>query len=148
MKGIEENLTKTQDTNTKERFLDNNSLKSMFPYFDFSKDDIGYHEPVKAGYVNPRKQVMAQIVVASSRGCDVIRDVVTGIIQADNDNNRIHRIVTEKGKLIYAKRVLLATGVFTCVHNLLPNHVKLKFKAMPQTVTLALISEEDARCLK
>ncbi|KAJ8303610.1 hypothetical protein KUTeg_020006 [Tegillarca granosa] len=135
------------ETESEKMFLDNKSLKSMFPYFDFSKDDIGYYMPVNAGYLNPRKQVMAQIIVASNQGCDVIRDVVTGIITG-NDETQIHRIVTEKGKLIYAKKVLLATGVFTEIHNLLPNHVRIKFKAIPKTVTLAQVSDDDARRLK
>lgn len=124
--------------------LDNRQLKSKFPYFDFAPDDLGIAEEKKAGIINPRKIVMAQISIASKNGCDVIRDTVTRIVRQPDGNSRV---VTENGRTILTRKVLLATNVFTEVHDLLGD-LRPLYVPMPQTVTLAEISPDDAERLR
>ncbi|OWF52193.1 uncharacterized protein LOC110448083 [Mizuhopecten yessoensis] len=120
--------------------LDSKQLKSKFPFFNFSSEDQGLMEENEAGIINPRKMVMAQISVASKNGCDVIRETVTGIVQQPDGNSRV---VMGNGRLMIARKVLLATNVFTEIHNLLGN-VRPLYVPMPQTVSLAEISSVDA----
>ncbi|XP_060068773.1 uncharacterized protein LOC132548891 [Ylistrum balloti] len=119
--------------------LNNCQMKNKFPYFNFSSEDQGVMEE-NAGIINPRKMVMAQISVASKNGCDVIRETVTNIFRQPDGHSRIK---TETGRLIIARKVLLATNVFTELHNLLGN-IRPLYVPMPQTVTLAEISPADA----
>ncbi|XP_061171965.1 uncharacterized protein LOC133181490 [Saccostrea echinata] len=116
-------------------------LNDKFPYLTFADNDEGIMEKSRAGYINPRKMVMAQIVVAVNQGCDVIRDIVLNIEKLQG----VYKLTTERGKIIWTKKVLLATNAFTGMHQLLKNPVS--YKAMPQTVTLAAVSENTAKRL-
>ncbi|XP_033761106.1 uncharacterized protein LOC117342917 [Pecten maximus] len=124
--------------------LDSQQLRRKYPFFNFSSEDQGIAEENTAGIINPRKMVMAQISVASKNGCDVIRETVTGIVRQPDGNSRV---VTENGRLIMTRKVLLATNVFTEIHNLLGD-IRPLYVPMPQTVTLAEISPQDATRLR
>lgn len=121
--------------------LGNEELESKFPYLNFADSDEGIFEKRHAGYINPRKMVMAQIVVASNQGCDVIRDIVLNIENFEMG----YKLLSERGKIIWTKKVLLATNAFTGLHKLLKNPVS--YQSMPQTVTLASVSENTAKSL-
>ncbi|XP_062590976.1 uncharacterized protein LOC134252499 [Saccostrea cucullata] len=116
-------------------------LNDKFPYLTFAENDEGIMEKRRAGYINPRKMVMAQIIVAVNQGCDVVRDIVLNIEKLQ----RGYKLTTERGKNIWTNKVLIATNAFTGMHKLLRNPVS--YKAMPQTVTLAAVSENTAKRL-
>ena len=44
-----------------------------FPYFNISSPVFGYFQPDHSGYINPRRLVEAQLGLAQSSGCTVIR---------------------------------------------------------------------------
>ncbi|KAK3101908.1 hypothetical protein FSP39_007257 [Pinctada imbricata] len=88
--------------------------------------------------------VAAQIMVAQKQGCVVKRDIVLDITKSEDNWYILH---TESGTVLKARKVLLATNVFTSMNNLLGN-VHLEFTPMPQTVTLAEVSAHDAYKLR
>ena len=45
----------------------------MFPELNISPPVFGYFQPDQAGYINPRHLVQAQLVLAQSSGCCLIR---------------------------------------------------------------------------
>ena len=55
---------------------------------------------------------------------------------------------TEKGSVVLAKKVVLATNVFINHRDLLPNDVGPMFKASPQTVVYGEGTRQDAERLR
>ncbi|GFE65477.1 NAD(P)/FAD-dependent oxidoreductase [Litoreibacter roseus] len=59
--------------------LDADALRARFPYFAFSPDIQGYHEPDRAGHISPRRLVAAQTEAARRAGARHLDCVVHGV---------------------------------------------------------------------
>ncbi|GFV43348.1 DAO domain-containing protein [Trichonephila clavipes] len=123
-----------------------NRVTNNSPRYTFLKLDDCYHfflDDNGAGYINPRSFVEAQKKVAELQGCDILNDVVTEVVEK---SSRAHEIVTEKKKVIRARRLLFCTGAFTKFKSLHP--VKnLKMSVHKETAALLQVSEDEQRRL-
>ncbi|XP_038070801.1 uncharacterized protein LOC119739799 [Patiria miniata] len=120
-------------------------VRERYPYLDTSRyGDTAMLLPVDAGHANPRMIVRAQQEAAALRGCDIIDDVVQSVEESGNHTHGepLMRVVIEKGRPLLAKKVLLCTGAFTQLKNLLPPSTKLDF-GIDGTFTVRLEVGED-----
>jgi sarcosine oxidase len=112
-------------------------LKQRFGYFDFGDTCEGVHEARNAGYVNPRRLVEAQSVLAERAGARVIRQTVVSVREEPGSCV----VTTDDGAVYTAERVLVAAGGFTINENLLPRPLDLKVYG--RTVAFFEIPEAD-----
>ena len=112
-------------------------LKSRFRYFDFGSDCEGVYEQRNAGYVNPRRLVEAQSLLAEKAGARVIRHAAVSV----REEGGLAIVTTDDGAVYSAERVLIAAGGFSINENLLPRPVDLKVYA--RTVAFFEIPDED-----
>jgi len=123
------------------------SWREHFPDYDFPEShwilaEGVLHEGETAGMLDPRKLVRAQLEVAQQSGTTVIRNQVSDLKEKDNSVE----IICTDGSSYQAKKVIVATGAFTNICNLLPKPVALTLKT--ETVILGEVSAEDAQRLK
>ncbi|MHB0953703.1 MAG: FAD-dependent oxidoreductase [Allorhizobium sp.] len=112
-------------------------LSGRFPYFSFGRGAEGVFEPVDAGYVNPRKLVRAQSLLAERAGAALIAETAVSIREEGGSVT----VRTAEGRTYRADKVLLAAGGFSIAQNLLPRPVDLKVYA--RTVAFFEIPEAD-----
>lgn len=117
--------------------LSDAALKSRFRYFDFGSDCEGVYEQRNAGYVNPRRLVEAQSLLAEKAGAKVIRQTAVSV----REEGGLAIVTTDDGAVYSAERVLIAAGGFSINENLLPRPVDLKVYA--RTVAFFEIPDED-----
>jgi sarcosine oxidase len=117
--------------------LSDAALKSRFRYFDFGSDCEGVYEQRNAGYVNPRRLVEAQSLLAEKAGARVIRQTAVSV----REEVGLAIVTTDDGAVFTAERVLIAAGGFSINENLLPRPVDLKVYA--RTVAFFEIPDED-----
>ena len=137
-----------QEQSVPSKILSPDELKSTFPYLNLPSSDIGVFEDQDAGYINPRKLVEAQKLIASRQGCTYVDDVVNQVTRViHSDGTYAMNVVTEKGKNISCNRVLLATGAFSTFRDLLPD-IEPEQELCPLTVALVEVNGPDAEKLK
>lgn len=112
-------------------------LSGRFPYFSFGEGAEGVFEGVDAGYVNPRKLVCAQSLLAERAGATLIAETAVSVRE---EGGRV-AVRTAEGRTYRADKVLLAAGGFSIAQNLLPRPVDLKVYA--RTVAFFEIPEAD-----
>ncbi|MCZ7851280.1 FAD-dependent oxidoreductase [Agrobacterium salinitolerans] len=117
--------------------LDGQSLENRFPYFTFEPGCEGVFERNNAGYVNPRALVKAQTILAEKAGITLIDDIV---VSTREEGGRAS-VQTASGAVYTADRVLVATGGFSIMEDLLPQSVALNVYA--RTVAFFEIDEGD-----
>jgi sarcosine oxidase len=117
--------------------LSDAALKSRFRYFDFGSDCEGVYEQRNAGYVNPRRLVEAQSLLAEKAGARVIRQTAVSV----REEGGLAIVTTDDGAVFTAERVLIAAGGFSINENLLPRPVDLKVYA--RTVAFFEVPDED-----
>jgi len=131
-------------------------LSASFPYLSLSKDCVGILEIHNSGYINPRLIVKAQQHIARNNGCEIIEDIVKSIHRIDDYNDSIGdherevmKVKTDSGRIVYARKVLLATNAFTeGFRQLLPPGVHLNMYPVTQAVILVELSSEDLHKLR
>ena len=129
--------------------LSSGGLKSKFPFLNFDSADRAEYEFEKAGYISPRRLVAAQLKVAQQNGCDFIPEVVSKVTRGVNtDNSYCMKVVTENGKTVMAKKVLLATGAFTTFRDLFGENIQPDVELAPLTVAKVEISKAEADRIK
>ncbi|TXI10549.1 MAG: FAD-dependent oxidoreductase [Rhizobium sp.] len=121
--------------------LDDEGLKTRFPFFSFTSGSEGVFEPHGAGHISPRRLVQAQSLLAERAGANVIKQTVVSI----RDEGGRALVTTAEGKTFTAEKVLLAAGGFSIAENLLPRPVEMKVYG--RTVTFFEVSEEEAGTL-
>jgi len=111
------------------RELDEDSLRAKWPYlrldaslFEDHGEYAGLYEEGQAGHLSPRKLVAAQLALFTKLGGTHVEDVVERLTKDDN----IFTLSTSSGRLVRAKRVLVATNAFTNFHRLLPRRLALR----------------------
>lgn len=102
--------------------LSDTALKARFRYFDFGAQCEGVYEQNNAGYVNPRRLVEAQSLLAEKAGARVIRRTAVSVREEDG----FAIVTTDDGAVYSAERVLVAAGGFSINENLLPRPLDLK----------------------
>jgi sarcosine oxidase len=117
--------------------LSDSALKSRFRYFDFGSDCEGVYEEKNAGYVNPRRLVEAQSLLAEKAGARVIRRTAVSV----REEGGLAIVTTDDGAVYTAERVLVAAGGFSINENLVPRPLDLKVYG--RTVAFFEIPEED-----
>ena len=116
--------------------LDATTLRQRFPYFDFGTGCEGVFEAVGAGYVNPRRLVEAQSVLARRAGATIIPATVVG----SRETGAGVVVTTADGQEVRGDKVLVAAGGFSIAENLLPKPVDLSVYAR----TVAFFEIPDA----
>lgn len=117
--------------------LSDAALKSRFRYFDFGSDCEGVYEEKNAGYVNPRRLVEAQSLLAEKAGARVIRRTAVSV----REEGGLAIVTTDDGAVYTAERVLVAAGGFSINENLVPRPLDLKVYG--RTVAFFEIPYED-----
>ena len=112
------------------------------PYLHFPGAEAGYFERGRAGYLNPRLLVQAQLALAEEQGAHLIREQATAVHPAADHM----RVETRAGNSYTAGKVLLATGAFTNCFDLLPE--KLPLLAKSETILLAEVPESEVERLR
>lgn len=102
--------------------LSDAELRARFRYFDFGADCEGVYEERHAGYVNPRRLVEAQSLLAEKAGARVIRRAAVSVREEDG----LAIVTTDDGAVYSAERVLVAAGGFSINENLVPRPIDLK----------------------
>jgi sarcosine oxidase len=115
---------------------------AALPYLHFPGATAGYWERGRAGYLNPRLLVQAQLALAQAQGATLIRAQATAV-SAHGDGLRV---TTADGSSLTAGKVLLATGAFTNCFDLLPE--KLPLLAKTETILLAEVPESEVARLR
>lgn len=115
--------------------MSNAQMRKQFPYFDFPLDFMGFYENPIAGYLNPRRLIEAQLILAQKNHAHIIDQTVASV---HNQGNFVE-VQTQAGEYYRAKRVLLATGAYS---NLLwPQPLDLLLKAL--TILFARIPQNE-----
>ncbi|MFN4207430.1 MAG: NAD(P)/FAD-dependent oxidoreductase [Agrobacterium albertimagni] len=117
--------------------LSDAALKARFRYFDFGSQCEGVYEQRNAGYVNPRRLVEAQSLLAEKAGARVMRRTAVSVREEDG----FAIVTTDDGAVYSAERVLVAAGGFSINENLLPRPIDLK--VFGRTVAFFEIPDEE-----
>jgi sarcosine oxidase len=128
------------------------SLKDRWPYFkspDLSEGVEGLYESKMAGYLNPRKLVLSQLILFERMGGNLIRGTVTKV-----EKNKLTSLwqldILQNGELrkIFSKEILIAAGAFVNHNNILPCGYKLDLSAFTEPNLLFEISEKNVKNLQ
>ncbi|XP_063409852.1 N-methyl-L-tryptophan oxidase-like [Mytilus trossulus] len=130
----------SKEQHLESEILSYETLKTKFPLLNFSDKDHGLYE-VKAGHISARNLVSAQIKLANSKGCTYINEIVKNVTQLEEDGNSKMIVITELGKQVVCRKVILATGAFTSFRNLLP--VELDVGLCPLTTAMIEVTADD-----
>ena len=103
--------------------LPSHELEKMYPYIHFPKHCSGVLSDKDTGYINPRDMITAMHICAEKNGCDIIDDIVRHVTPSRGTDG-YHTIITDKGRSVRARKVLLAAGAFTRCRHLLPPEVQ------------------------
>lgn len=112
-------------------------LKSRFGYFEFGLGCEGVFEGANAGYINPRRLVEAQSVLAEKAGATLIRHAAVSI----REEAGLAIVATDDGREFAAEKVLVAAGGFSIAAKLLPRPIHLSVYG--RTVAFFEIAEAD-----
>ena len=118
--------------------MDGDALRRNFPFLHFPADFVGVWETGKAGYVNPRSLVLAQLTALQQAGGELLRETAIHV----HEEGDALTVTTDGGRTVLARRVLVAAGSFANCHNLLLGH-QLALTIKKRTVTLAEVDEHE-----
>lgn len=141
-KYMTDNEKVSKEQQLESEILSYETLKTKFPLLNFSDIDYGIYE-VKAGHISARNLVNAQIKLAKSKGCACIHEIVENVTQMEKDGNSNMCVLTESGKQVLTRKVLLATGAFTAFRNLLPVDHELDVGLCPLTTAMIEVTADD-----
>lgn len=118
--------------------LDDAALAARFSYFRFEDGSEGVHEPDEAGYINPRRLVAAQSMLAERAGATLVRGTACDVRETAGGVT----VATEDGRTLAAETVIVAAGGFSIARGLLPAPLDLTVYA--RTVAFFEIAPELA----
>ena len=119
--------------------LDHKELKERFAIVSetmATENQAGLLTLSNSGHINPRRVIIAQKILATRTGCDVINDVVKRVVPIGGEGYEIE--AERSGQRIRGKKVLLTPGCFMRSRDLLPKGLQLKMD--PITFTILLVS--------
>ena len=120
----------THFINTPEEF------NKVYENFNLPSTSMGLMETGPAGFINPAKLVEAQLLLCKNNGVEIFKDTIVQIKKGVDE----FILTTSFGEQMFAKKVLVATGSFLNVTDLLPQQVQLKTKN--EVVLLVNIEEQ------
>ncbi|KAL4238963.1 hypothetical protein ACF0H5_003667 [Mactra antiquata] len=124
-------------SNVETESFDAEMFRKHFSYLKVPDNVQAELETTNAGFINPRKLVEAEQTLASQQGCTIIDNVVHKIERiVCSDGTYAMKVVTDSGRCINARKVLLTTGAFTSFRQLVP-YLKFDFQIIPRLVILA-----------
>ena len=103
----------------------------MYPYMKLPLNTWGILLKDKAGYINPRKLVIAQQKIAQKYGAVLYSDIVNEIAK---DKSGGYKLTLESGDSLHSKKILLAPGAFVDRRKLLPPGVNPDMNSTTETV--------------
>ncbi|SMC59408.1 FAD-dependent oxidoreductase [Rhizobium sp. RU36D] len=121
----------------KTELLDAGQLSNRFDYFDFGHGCEGVFQARDAGYVNPRRLVEAQSILAKKAGATLIAETVVSVREEGSGVV----VETDVGGRYEADKVLVAAGGFSIAEGLMPRQIDLKVFA--RTVAFFEIPEHE-----
>ena len=129
------------------QLLSNNELTNKYPFLTIGNGNECVLQVSKCGMINPRKLVMAQKRAASLQGCHIFNAIVNEITESrQRSGAKILELITEDGRIIQARKVLLCTGGFTLTKPLLSTYLLPDLRLVPtQTLRLELSSHDMKR---
>jgi glycine/D-amino acid oxidase-like deaminating enzyme len=122
-------------------FTSGSELESAFPDFRFPAGSAGLFEASPSGHIDPRRLIQAQLAVLEKNGGSVVREVVRSL-----EDGKGSLIVATDERQFEAQKVLLATGAFTNLSNLVPRPLTLTIKS--EIVVLARLTRREAERLQ
>jgi sarcosine oxidase len=139
---IEVNESVGSKLGAKSQRLTAEELGTQYPYLNFPTGSIGIAESVTAGWINPRKLVEAQLVLAKQNDAQTINDTVIGISREDN----ILTVKTLSGQKHQTEKVIVAAGGFTNFNNLLSSEIDLTARA--ETIVQARVGASQLQTFR
>lgn len=112
--------------------------KQRWPRLDFPSTHAVAFDPAPAGYIRPKRLIMAQEVLTERAGGRLLDDTVTAI----DPHGGGYRLRTLAGRTVDAGRVVVATGAFVNALGLLPEPVDISTKT--EIIILGEVSPADA----
>lgn len=117
------------------------ALQDEFPNFQFNQRSIAILETQSAGWIDPRKLVIAQTCVAEQQGVQVLKETVVDKI----DTGGAVELRTDRGTTFSAGRIIICAGAFSNFHSLTSRKLKLILTA--ETTALATVSAEHGHAM-
>jgi sarcosine oxidase len=106
--------------------LTEKKLADQFPCLKFPTNSMGIAESVAtAGWINPRKLVEAQLVLAKQNDAQIINDTVVGISREDG----VLAVKTLSGQKHQTEKIVVAVGAFSNFNNLFSNEIDVNTRA-------------------
>ncbi|MBF6370882.1 FAD-dependent oxidoreductase, partial [Nocardia puris] len=106
----------------------------------------GLYEHSRAGHLNPRRLVSAQLALAQNHGARILRAAVRAVGRADR-RWRL-RLDDDHGRReVIAEKVLVAAGAFTNHNNLLPGTEQLAMQAYAEPNLLMRVDHAQRTAL-
>lgn len=145
-------LRQCQATDISVERMTEESIKHRWPYLKVPSL-VGYveglYEEQMAGYLNPRRLVLAQLTIFKRMGGTLIRGTVIRV-EKDKLSDLWQLSMMQNGEIskIYTKKLLVAAGAFINHNNILPYGYKLELDAFTEPNLLFEISEETAKYLQ
>lgn len=118
------------------------SWRSKWPRLAFPETHYVAHEPTLAGYLQPKRLIVAQNKLALRAGATLVSDTVIDIAQSASG----YVVRTASGRTVGAERVLIAAGGFSNFNNLLPDPAAIRMKS--EVIALGEVSDKDAAQLR
>ncbi|XP_055948027.1 uncharacterized protein LOC129981280 [Argiope bruennichi] len=115
-------------------------MKQRFPYLKLEDCDHPLFADDRAGYIKARGMVEAQKKIAHLQGCHIVDDVAE---EVKDFKDGAHQIITKKGHVLKAKKILFCTGAFTAFKKFDPLKKKLKIQVKRETAVMMRISEGE-----
>jgi sarcosine oxidase len=120
--------------------LNDDTMAERFPFLNFPTGSRSVWEGGKAGYVNPRAMVKAQLISGVTAGGSVIRSTVVAVTVLSDGSISL---LTDDGEQIQAQRLLLTGGAWT--DRLLSRPLSLRKRA--STILLAALDTSEVNRL-
>ena len=114
--------------------------RSTYPFLMFSDEFVAWDERGRAGYINPRSLIEAQLTIAQKNGAAIIREIVDEV----NCLATGVEIKTREGSTVTADRALVTAGGYS---NTLMGR-KLRLRTRSHTILLAEIPASEAARLQ
>jgi sarcosine oxidase len=119
--------------------LDGNGIRRRFPYLRVAEDCFGVWEDAPAGYLSPRRFILAQLALAEEVA--VVPEIATGVDFVEDG------VVVKTANGQYrAKKVLVAAGAYSNGFGLLERPLDLKLKC--EHVIRAALPDSEVNRLK
>ncbi|XP_070542989.1 monomeric sarcosine oxidase-like [Ptychodera flava] len=128
--------------------LDRAMVTGKYPFLSVRQADDTIFYTKSAGFVSPRKLILAQQAAARFQGCNVFYDVVDQVTELDHGESKCMMVATANGNIYHARKVLLTPGAFIGFRKLLPVGKELDLTLLKQHLAFIELRHKDVRRLR